>query len=127
MGDNLADPTFSWFLQYKNKNGQGKSVGLTPVYENGLVKLPWVPNKLATQVPGRMQIQLYTAIITGFLWSHPLEYILPQNLDAQKFSSIYQVENDWKTAISSRSHPVCTLLHFACPKAFSVASLTALK
>lgn len=64
-GENLADPAFSWFLQYKNKNGQGESVGLTPVYENGLVKLPWVPNKLATQVPGRMQIQLYAAIVTG--------------------------------------------------------------
>ena len=64
-GENLADPAFSWFLQYKNRNGQGESVGLTPVYENGLVKLPWVPNKLATQVPGRMQIQLYAAIITG--------------------------------------------------------------
>lgn len=64
-GENLADPAFSWFLQYKNKNGQGESVGLTPVYENSLVKLPWVPNKLATQVPGRMQIQLYAAIITG--------------------------------------------------------------
>lgn len=64
-GENLANPAFSWFLQYKNKNGQGESVGLTPVYENGLVKLPWVPNKLATQVPGRMQIQLYAAIITG--------------------------------------------------------------
>lgn len=64
-GENLADPAFSWFMQYKNKNGQGESVGLTPVYENGLVKLSWVPNKLATQVPGRMQIQLYAAIITG--------------------------------------------------------------
>lgn len=64
-GENLADPAFSWFLQYKNKNGQGESVGLTPVYENGLIKLPWVPNKLATQVPGRMQIQLYAAIVTG--------------------------------------------------------------
>lgn len=40
-GENLADPSFSWFLQYKNKNGQGESVGLTPVYENGLVKLSW--------------------------------------------------------------------------------------
>jgi len=64
-GENLADPSFSWFLQYKNKNGQGESVGLTPVYENGLVKLSWVPNSLATQVSGRMQIQLYAAIVTG--------------------------------------------------------------
>ncbi len=64
-GENLADPLFSWFLQYKNKNGQGESVGLSPIYENGLIKLPWVPNKLATQVPGRMQIQLYAAIVTG--------------------------------------------------------------
>ena len=64
-GENLADPSFSWFLQYKNKNGQGESVGLTPVYENGLVKLSWVPNSLATHVSGRMQIQLYAAIITG--------------------------------------------------------------
>lgn len=64
-GENLADPLFSWFLQYKNKNGQGESVGLSPIYENGLIKLPWIPNSLATQVPGRMQIQLYAAIVTG--------------------------------------------------------------
>lgn len=65
--------------------------------------------------------------ISLFLCSHPQEYILPQNLDAQKFSPISQGESDLKNAVSSHSLPVCRVLHFTCPKAFSVASLTALK
>ncbi|WP_319758166.1 hypothetical protein [uncultured Sphaerochaeta sp.] len=64
-GEDLTNASFTWYLQYKNKYGQGESVVLTPTVEDNLVKLTWVPDSLATQVPGRLQIQLYATIVDG--------------------------------------------------------------
>ncbi len=64
-GEDLTNASFTWYLQYKNKYGQGESVVLAPTVEDNLVKLTWVPDSLATQVPGRLQIQLYATIVDG--------------------------------------------------------------
>nr|WP_319473027.1 hypothetical protein [uncultured Sphaerochaeta sp.] len=64
-GEDLTNASFTWYLQYKNKYGQGESVVLAPTVEDNLVKLTWVPDSLATQVPGRLQIQLYATIVEG--------------------------------------------------------------
>ncbi len=60
-GEDLTDPTLGWFLQFKNKYGLGEPIALTPVYEDSLIKLPWVPGSTATQVAGRLQIQVFAA------------------------------------------------------------------
>ncbi len=64
-GVDLSNPLFEWFLQFKNKNGEGESVLLPSVHEDEYVKLTWIPGLLATQVPGRMQIQIYATIVEG--------------------------------------------------------------
>ena len=64
-GEDLTNASFTWYLQYKNKYGQGESVVLAPTVEDNLVKLTWIPDVLATQVPGRLQIQLYATIVEG--------------------------------------------------------------
>lgn len=64
-GEDLTDPTLSWFLQFKNKYGLGEPIVLFPVYEDSLIKLPWVPGVTATQVQGRLQIQIYAAKTSG--------------------------------------------------------------
>nr|WP_319520996.1 hypothetical protein [uncultured Sphaerochaeta sp.] len=64
-GEDLTNASFTWYLQYKNKYGQGESVVLDATVEDNLVKLTWVPDSLATQVPGRLQIQLYATIVEG--------------------------------------------------------------
>ena len=64
-GEDLTDPLFSWYLQFKNKNGQGEPVLLAPVYEDSLIKLPWIPGTTATQVYGRLQIQIFAAKTEG--------------------------------------------------------------
>ncbi len=55
-GEDLTNASFTWYLQYKNKYGQGDSVVLAPTVEDNLVKLTWVPDALAPQVPGDLQI-----------------------------------------------------------------------
>ncbi len=65
-GVNLANPAFSWFLQFRNKWGTGSHVALdAPVHEEGFIKLLWMPDLLATQVPGRLEIQIYATITEG--------------------------------------------------------------
>lgn len=64
-GEDLTDPTLGWFLQFKNKYGLGEPIALFPAYEESLIKLPWVPGVTATQVEGRLQIQIYAAKTTG--------------------------------------------------------------
>ena len=60
-GEDLTDPALGWFLQFKNKYGLGEPITLSPVYEDSLIKLPWVPGSTATQVAGRLQIQVFAA------------------------------------------------------------------
>lgn len=64
-GEDLTNESFNWYVQYKNKYGQGESVAMDAVYVDNLVKLEWVPDSLATQVSGRLQIQVYATIIEG--------------------------------------------------------------
>lgn len=64
-GVDLSNPLFAWYLQFKNRNGEGESVLLSTVHENGFIKLLWVPGSSATQVAGRMQIQIYATIVDG--------------------------------------------------------------
>ncbi len=85
-GEDLTDPLFSWFLQFKNKYGAGESVSLTPVYEDNLVKLPWIPGVTATQVSGKLQIQVYATKVVGETvvkcWvSEPSTIYVEENLD----------------------------------------------
>jgi hypothetical protein len=58
-GEDLADPALTWYLQFRNRNGQGEDILLVPSYDDGLVRLPWVPGTTATQVAGKLQIQVY--------------------------------------------------------------------
>lgn len=64
-GEDMTSLSWSWFLVFKNINGEGETVALTPVYENDLVKLPWVPGATATQVPGKLEIQIYATQSSG--------------------------------------------------------------
>lgn len=64
-GEDLTDPSFGWFLQFKNKYGMGEPIALFPIYEESLIKLPWVPGLTATQIAGRLQIQVFAAKTEG--------------------------------------------------------------
>ncbi|WP_320130243.1 hypothetical protein [uncultured Sphaerochaeta sp.] len=85
-GEDLSDPLFTWYLQPKNKNGQGEPVLLAPVYEDNLIKLSWVPGITATQVSGRLQIQIYAQkvvedILTKKWVSAPAVVYVEENLN----------------------------------------------
>ena len=97
-------------------------VAYVPCYLN--YSIAFISHRLV-QYPAR----LISVMIRNhfFLLSTLLEYLLSQNLHAQKFFPLYKGENDPKIAVSSHSLPVSRVLHLTCPKAFSVASLTALK
>ncbi len=64
-GEDMTSLSWSWFLVFKNLNGAGESIALTPIFEDGLVKLPWVPGVTATQVPGKLEIQIYATQSSG--------------------------------------------------------------
>ena len=64
-GEDMTSALWSWFLVFENIEGTGESVALTPVYENGLVKLPWVPGVTATQVSGKLEIQIFATQSSG--------------------------------------------------------------
>lgn len=92
-GEDLTDITLGWFLQFKNKFGMGEPIPLFPVYENGLVKLPWVPGTTATQVAGKLQIQLYaTKIVEGVVtkkWvSAPAVVYVEENLNPEAITPL---------------------------------------
>ncbi len=64
-GEDMTSLSWSWFLVFKNINGEGESVALTAVYENDLVKLPWIPGITATQVSGKLEIQICATQTSG--------------------------------------------------------------
>ncbi|MGD1832489.1 MAG: hypothetical protein ACPKOP_04000 [Sphaerochaetaceae bacterium] len=92
-GEDLTDPLFSWFLQFKNKYGAGESVSLSPVYEDNLVKLPWIPGVTATQISGKLQIQVYATKVVGEsvvkCWvSEPSTLYVEENLDPTEIAPV---------------------------------------
>lgn len=50
---------WTWYLQFRNRNGEGESILLTKTVADNLLYLDWTPGTTATQVSGRMEIQLY--------------------------------------------------------------------
>jgi len=58
-GEDLTDLSLNWYVQFKNKYGEGGSILLTGIIEGDLIKLPWIPGVTATQVSGNLQIQIY--------------------------------------------------------------------
>ena len=64
-GVDLSNPAYTWFIQFKNKNGDGESIPLQTSTDEEYVKMTWTPGATATQVPGRLQIQVYATIVEG--------------------------------------------------------------
>lgn len=56
---------FTFYLQYKNRNGQGEPILLTKSVSGNVLNLDWQPTGAFTQVNGRCQIQVFGLRASG--------------------------------------------------------------
>ncbi len=71
---------WTWYLQFRNKNGEGESVLLSKTFSGELIYLDWTPGVTATQVSGRMEIQLYATSGDSKWVSAPATIYVEENL-----------------------------------------------
>lgn len=58
-GDETDLSGFDFYLQFKNRNGEGEPLLLEKRLDGDRLELSWRPAATITQVPGRCQIQIY--------------------------------------------------------------------
>lgn len=71
---------WNWYLQFRNKNGDGEPVQLTKTVSGQLIYLDWTPGTTATQVAGRMEIQLYATSGTAKWLTAPAAIYVEEDL-----------------------------------------------
>ncbi len=74
---------FTWYIQYANRYGQGESVLLDVSDDDTNLFLKWSPNAVATQVAGRMEIQLYCIKDSKKWMTKPFVIYIDDNLNPE--------------------------------------------
>ncbi len=94
---------FTFYLQYKNRNGQGEPILLTKSVSGNVLNLDWQPTGAFTQVNGRCQIQVFGLRASGSetnRWSTQIPAgTNPVWGSTAMFSSTGDQVGDWTTPV----------------------------